>query len=100
MQPDLFGSPPRARRSDPESSHIAAREHHRSGATAHQQRQTIAAVRQWPGSTSRELAQHAQMDRYALARRLPECERDGAVVKGPMRECAISGRPCVTWWPA
>lgn len=90
----------RARRSDPESSHIAAREVTRSGATAHQQRQAVAAVRQWPGSTSRELAEHAQMDRYALARRLPEAERAGLIVRGPMRECSISGRETLTWWPA
>lgn len=72
--------PTRARGSDPESSHRAADEIEGSGAVAEQQRVALAAIRAYPGSTSKELARitepPAGMDatawRYALARRATE----------------------------
>lgn len=77
--------PPRARKADVSSSHRAADEIEGSGAVAEQQRIALAAIRSYPGSTSKELAGITEpprgMDatawRYALARRATElADRD------------------------
>lgn len=100
-----FARPPRrvetpaARRSDPESSHLAAEEITRSGRRGQQQAQAIAAVRAFPGCTSFELAMRTDIDRYILARRLPECVTAGAVRKGEQRTCSVTGRQALTWYP-
>lgn len=105
MTGDLFAIPvrrvetPIARKTDPTSSHLAAAEITASGARAHQQAQTIAAVRAYPGRTSQELAELTQIDRYTLARRLPECVTAGAVRKGEQRPCGVTDRLALTWWP-
>jgi hypothetical protein len=107
-QPDLFTAPaprrvvetPIARARDPESSHLAADEITKSGARAHQQHQTAAAVKQYPGCTSQELSEATGMDRYVLARRLSECETAKSVRRGEMRHCLITGRKALTWWTA
>lgn len=91
---------PAARRTDPESSHQAAEIHTLSGKRAHQQDQAAAAVRQFPGRTSFELALCTDLDRYMLARRLPECETAGRVRRGPMRACTVTGRLAMEWLPA
>lgn len=96
VQPDV--RTPAARSTDPESSHIAAESITKTGVRAHQQRQVLAALRQWPGSTSAELARHAHMDRYAVARRLPELVPLFAF-RGATRACTTNGRPATTWWP-
>lgn len=90
---------PAARNTDPDTSHAAATEITRSGARAYQQAQTIAAVRQWPGRTSQELAELSGLDRYMLARRLPECETAGAVKRGVVIECTVTRRKALSWWP-
>lgn len=103
---DLFAAPavqpdvrtPAARATDPETSHLAAEIMTKSGVRAHQQRQVLSALREWPGRTSAELASNAGMDRYAVARRLPELVPLFAF-RGGSRACAVSGRPAVTWWP-
>jgi len=100
-----FARPPRrvetpaARHSDPESSHLAAEEINRSGKRGQQQAQAIAAVKAFPGCTSFELALKTDIDRYTLARRLPECITACAVRKGEQRTCSITGRQALTWWP-
>lgn len=88
-----------ARSTDPETSHLAAQHVVQSGTRAHQQHQALAAVRAFPGLTSLELAQAAHRCRFQLARRLPEIERDGLVVRGEARPCSVSGRAAATWWP-
>lgn len=102
-QTDLFdsGAPrfPRARRSDPASSHAAAAHGEKTGALAAQMAQVNAAVNNWPGHTSRELALEMKADRYMIARRLPELERLWKVRKGAIRDCTAGGRPAATWWP-
>lgn len=89
---------PAARSTDPGTSHIAAEAVTKSGVRARQQRQVLDALRQWPGCTSAELAQRANIDRYAVARRLPELVPTFAF-RGGSTICSISGRPAVTWWP-
>lgn len=90
---------PAARRTDPNTSHLAAEQHTASGRRGQQQAQAIAAVRAFPGMTSFELAMRTNLDRYMLARRLPECVTAGAVRKDEPRICAITGRLATTWFP-
>jgi hypothetical protein len=91
---------PIARARDPESSHRAAAEITTSGTRAHQQAQTVAAVRAFPGCTSQELSERTGLERYMLARRLPEAVTAGRVRKGEQRTCAVTGRLALTWWTA
>ena len=90
---------PAARRTDPESSHRAALHITRTGKRGAQQDQAIAAVRQFPGCTSFELAMRTHLDRYMLARRASECEAAGRIRRGELRRCSVSGRTALTWWP-
>lgn len=104
---DLFPIPSRtrrvetpiARRRDPDSSHLAAKEITASGQRAAQQAQAIAAVKQFPGRTSQELCELTGLDRYMLARRLPECITANGVRKGIQRRCSVTGKTALTWWP-
>jgi hypothetical protein len=105
---DLLADTPRARTSDPATSHTAARRIKDSGTLGRQQRAVLALVQAWPGHTSGELAmKYAVQDmstrgwqhyRPMVARRLPELE-PVHVRKGAARTCAITGSSCVTWWP-
>jgi hypothetical protein len=98
-QPVLWDKPPRARKTDPISSHLAADELERSGRLNVQQALALAAVRKCPGRSSRELGRLSPLDRYQLARRLPELETLGLVKRGMVRECGVSRRLALTWWP-
>lgn len=89
---------PAARSTDPESSHMAADDITRSGKRAHQQHQAVAAVRAKPGMTSFELALATGLDRFMLARRLPDCVTAGSVVKGTPKKCTVTGKMALTWW--
>ena len=88
-----------ARRTDPISSQLAGEAIADSDLRRSQQAQTVRLVHSWPGATSRELAEKSGLDRYVLARRLPEVERQGLIQRGPFKRCEISGRPALTWWP-
>ncbi|PTS71915.1 winged helix-turn-helix domain-containing protein [Stenotrophomonas sp. HMWF022] len=88
-----------ARSSDPSTSHEAARHVVNSGLQADQQAVALAAVRKSPGLTSNELAQCSTLDRYMLARRLPELQEAELVWRGPKKPCEVSGRSACTWWP-
>lgn len=96
---------PRARATDPISSHEAGEYIRDSGGLAAQQDRAWKAVRLWPGCTARELAHHlagrfggSELALYAsLHKRLAEL--DGIKVKtGESRKCKHSGRTCQTWW--
>ncbi|SRR5579871_2395074 len=91
---------PRARRKDPASSHIAADYVSATGSAAAQCGFALAAVKSNPGLTSRELAFKLEIDRYVLARRLPELRDDGFIRNGgELRTCEVTGRAALTWWP-
>lgn len=90
---------PAARKTDPPSSHAAAREIDLSGSRKAQLLAALLLVENNPGCTSLELAQRGKLDRYQLARRLPELERGEFVRRGEIRDCRIGKRPAVTWWP-
>ena len=61
-----------SRKTDPESSKRAAREIERSGALKGQRKICLDLVTRYPGKTSKELATLGSLDRYQIARRLPE----------------------------
>ena len=87
-----------ARASDPETSRLAADELTRSGARSSQKGKVLWCLSHMHGPrTSAEVALIWLLDRYMVARRLPDLERDGLVVKHDARECAVSGRQAVTW---
>ena len=77
-QRHLFDAP-RARTTDPLSSHKAADDADRSGLIGRQCAAVLELVRATPGMTSAELAARHRMDRYVIARRLPDLERRGLV---------------------
>lgn len=89
----------RSRADDPASSREAAEQMNDSGAASHQLQKAVNAVRRHPGLTSAELADAVGMDRYAMARRLPDAERVGKVVRGRFRICRVTGRKSLTWAP-
>jgi DNA-binding MarR family transcriptional regulator len=65
---------------------------------ATQKGNVLEALRRNNGATSAELAAYMTVDRYVTARHLPDLERDGRVHKGVIRDCQVTGTPCVTWW--
>lgn len=90
--------PPAARNTDPVTSHIAADSVTRSGVRLTQQKAIAAALKKFPGNTSRELAELIGANRYVVARRLPEIEGIKSK-RGEKRECRICRSQCITWWP-
>lgn len=109
MQPDLFTDTPRARNTDPATSHKAAARIKSSGALGEQQRAVLDLVQRYPGHTSAELAMHLAIERGQgaggwavlrpmVARRLPELV-PVHVRKGEARVCDVCGSESVTWWP-
>jgi hypothetical protein len=88
----------RARRSDPITSHEAAAQMAASGAIGRQAQEVFDAVLRWPGLTSLELGARLEIDRWAVARRLPELEAAGRVRRGELRQ--VGARRHLTWWPA
>lgn len=91
-------SVPTARATDPQSSLAAARRHLASGRSESNAATVLAAVRRWPGSTSRELSERIPLERHEVARRLSGLERAGHVRKGDHRICAISKTTALSWW--
>ena len=103
---DLFSildDTPAARSSDPETSRAAGRAVTLSGDRERQVRSVAEAVRRHPGLTSAELAAACGLDRYVVARRLPDGEKVGLVRRGEPRACTATPRPglkALTWFPA
>lgn len=54
-------------------------------------------LRENPGVTSLELAERAGMDRYVVARRLPDLLKQGLVRQCAARKCRIGGSSAMTW---
>lgn len=88
-----------ARNTDPVTSHLAAAEIVDSGVADRQRSIAYKAVCLDPRLTSRELSSYCELDRYQLARRLPELIKMGLLENGVVRECARSGRKALTWNP-
>lgn len=87
---------PRARRTDPETSHVAAE---RVAPKLRAQQQVVLdALTRWPGSTAVELAKASGLDRYMVSRRLPELVPTHAR-RGKPRVCRVASTPQTTWHP-
>jgi hypothetical protein len=112
---DVFGlqgveaDPPKprgdiARTNDPNTSKAAAKEITESGLRDYQAGEVLDLVKLYEGRTSQELAQyatnmgHPKLDRYVIARRLPELLSYGFVLKGLPRSCEVTGYMATTWW--
>lgn len=90
---------PIARQDDPEASHLAAEEITASGRRESQMRVVLDLVCLHPGSTSLELSRFGALDRYIIARRLPELEDGGLVLRGEQRICKAGNRLATIWFP-
>lgn len=86
-----------AANADPATSHAAAHELTKSGKRATQKATVLRALEIRPWSTSAELARVAKLDRHMVARRLPDLEADGLVVRQPVRNCNVTGKLATTW---
>jgi len=70
-----------------------------SGVRDAQKQQVLAALRQHPGVTGRELAAVSGIPHMVCWRRLPDLRADGLVKNGIIRKCRIAGnRRAITWW--
>ncbi len=100
VQLNLFDAANKSRRTDPDTSRIAADQAERSGLIGRQQHEVLALVRSHPGRTSAELGQllGGQDARFIVARRLPELERLGVVRRGDKRVCHAHGTMAGTWF--
>lgn len=92
---------PRARGTDPASSHAAAVAIESTGAARAQAGAVLAALRQFDNCTTMELARHSGIDRYAIARRMPELAEVCLVERiEPTKDtvpCAVSGKRVLRW---
>jgi hypothetical protein len=88
---------PVARAADPKPSKLAAAEITASGRREGQLLAVLALVKKFPRSTSLELSRHSSLDRYVVARRLPELAHAGLVAKRSVRQCVVGHRPATTW---
>lgn len=98
MQLALDLASPRARNTDPSSSHEAA-DRQRKGSANTDAMVVLACIKAMPGSTSAELAMFYGLDRHMVARRLPDLEERQLVRRGEIRKCKAHGTNAVTWWP-
>jgi len=87
----------RARNTDPVTSFLAAEQAERDGTISRQAAEVLAAVERFPGRTSKELSKLSGLDRFAIARRLPELRDAGHLKEGPKRLDAFSRTPALTW---
>jgi predicted ArsR family transcriptional regulator len=85
-----------ARNTDPMTSHKAAHFVTRSGIRKSQKDLVLDFVRHNPLLTSKEIAKGLDLCPFAVARRLPDLESDGLVVKAGYRT-VINGRDCTIW---
>lgn len=86
-----------ARKTDPITSHEAADELVSSGQHTSQKSIVYKALRLYPNLTSAELANAVRLDRYLVARRLPDLKRDGHVEVIRHRKCMMTGKLAQVW---
>jgi predicted ArsR family transcriptional regulator len=93
MQLDLL-NPPRARSTDPATSHAAAR---RVSEFGHAHAALIVSALGLRPMTMHEIAKATGLDGHAVARRLPELERSGHARPTDNLRRSPSGRMCRVW---
>ena len=97
---------PGSHRADPLTSYIAAEKLAKSGKWAKQKQEVYDALKEATkaytrGATSAEVGTFMEgiNSRFVAARRLPELEKDGLVVRSDSRQCCVTGNPSGTWKP-
>lgn len=94
--PDFFRPQPRARRSDPATSHKAAESMRLHVGEQHSR--ILYALRHAGPRTCHELADLVRgLDHVQIARRLPELEQQGRIRKTAETRPSPTGRPCTVW---
>lgn len=88
-----------ARRSDPLTSRIAARDITEGGARAQMTQKALHLVRMNPGSTANELEWTICVSDGRIRKRLNDLLKDGLVRRGEPKRCSVTGRLGVTWHP-
>ena len=86
---------PRARRTDPETSHAAARSM-KHGAADHRHKILRALKEHGPGSIYR-LAELTGLSHVSVARRLPELQEALQAIPTERKDISPSGRGCRVW---
>jgi hypothetical protein len=91
----------RARRTDSDTSHLAADDVEAIGSAQRHRVRCLLAVMMVPGSTAAEIARLTDLERHIPSRRLPELrDRDVPIVRnGEPRVCRVTHRMSLTWWP-
>lgn len=89
----------RARASDPETSHLAATEVENNGAASAHRSVIAAYLRSNPGKTNAEIAEGSGLDYAQVHKRMVELEREGRIIRGAQRKCAVHQRLMIAWYP-
>lgn len=90
----------RARRDDPETSHLAAEQINKSGKIAEHHQIIAALVRQYPGLTTGELSEKTtELTHEQIWRRMSELEELNTVIHGAKRLCKVRRTLCRPWYP-
>ncbi len=88
---------PLARATDPESSHLAARNIVASGTAAAHRERILAAIKANADCTCGELAELTGLHRSAVSKRLPELRRAGLIETRGSRVCTAQGTTQGVW---
>ena len=105
MESSAYGvipvGPARARHTDAETSHEAARKVDASGTAECHRSQILQVLIDSPGTTAWEIQRELQhLTREGISKRLPELERQGLVRRGAIRFCTYkTDQRMLTWWP-
>lgn len=109
QQLDLFADPApvvvaRARKSDPETSKLAAEDIESSGKAESHRQMILDAITlhelKYPhgvGLTFHEIADATELDDHAVMKRLNDLAKAGRIMKAAARACRIKGTSCSTW---
>lgn len=90
----------RARKSDPETSKLAAEQIESSKKAEAHRNIIVSLVRQYPGSTTGELSVHTpELTHPQIWRRMAELEEMNLVIHGDKRLCKVNRTLCRPWYP-
>jgi len=89
---------PASRAGDSYTSDLAEEKVTKSGIRQQQCRVVYELLQKHNGFTSKELAKISKLDRYMIARRLPDLLGVGKVRKGQKRQCGVAHTLADTWF--
>jgi len=97
MRPQQHWIYPVAKTNDPVTSWEAGEEIHETGTAQRHVEIILCTLSPHHSLTSAEIAAECELDRWQVARRLPEMERKNLAERWEIRKCAVTNRKCVTW---